>query len=51
MRWSTTAAVVAVVVAVDDEDVVQCWRWGGRSMADTAFDGDGHGGYGYKDGN
>ena len=39
------AAVVAVA-AVADEDRVQRWRRGGRSLAAAAFDGDGGGGYG-----
>jgi hypothetical protein len=31
--------LVAVVAVVDDEDGVQCQRWGGRSMAAALFDG------------
>ena len=31
------------VAAVDNEGGVQWWRWGGRSMAVAAFDGDGDG--------
>ena len=43
---AAAAAAVAVAVAVKDEDDVQWWRRGGRSMAVEAFDGDGGGGYG-----
>ncbi len=38
MKLLTTqvAAAVAAVAAVDGEDGVQWWRWGGRSMAESA---------------
>ena len=44
MKRSTTQVAVAVaeaaaVAAVDDEDGVQCQRWGGHSMVVAAFDG------------
>jgi hypothetical protein len=29
----------AAVAAVDNEDGVQWWRWGGRLMVAAAFDG------------
>ena len=38
-----TAVTVAVVVAVDNEDGVQCWRWGGgRSMPAVALGNNGN---------
>ena len=39
-------AAVAAVAAVDNEDGVQWWQRGGRSMAAAAFDGKDGGGYG-----
>ena len=37
-------SVSVAVAAVDDEDGVQWWQRGGRSMAVAAFDGNGSGG-------
>ena len=45
MQVEVAVAAVAVAV-VDDEDGVQLWQRGGRSMAVAAFDRDGCGGYG-----
>ena len=37
------AVTVTAVVAVDNEDGVQCWRWGGgRSMAAAALGNSGN---------
>jgi opacity protein-like surface antigen len=43
---AVAVAAAAAAAAVKDEDDVQWWRRGGRSMAAEAFDGDGGGGYG-----
>jgi hypothetical protein len=43
---AAVAAAVAAVAAVDNEDGVQWWRKGGRSMAVAAFDGNSGRGYG-----
>jgi hypothetical protein len=37
------AVTAAAVVAVDNEDGIQCWRWrGGRSMAAAALGNNGN---------
>ena len=36
---AVAVAAVAAVAVVDNEDSVQWWQWGGRSMVEVSFDG------------